>query len=383
MSCKGLSLGIKEMFLVKPSVSYFYTYMFALIVISCIVIQMNYLNKSLDIFNTAIVTTVYYVLFTLFVMIASSLLFKELLNVSFQDFVGCLCGFCTIVCALCLIHFFKSTNDNNYRLNSYAMENRKINEFDDNYLSNFDKSNEYPTNNNSLIVENNNSIIINQSIEDQIHVSLSNKQVDKSIISNKFNNNNKDNILLTTKNEFNKNNSLEAFKKDHQLDQLSLQFKSNLEPSTSKINKFQSNPKKFKEKTHSASLTNSSFFKNLSEGYHYYKNIPKSYMKNLSPSFLSANNYSYNVLENDENDRDIHEINSKFQYKNENVIKNISNEKDNDDDIFQTDTKNLISDEKSLTKLIRKDSMHFIKIQNDGDDISNKSNVKNVNNRNL
>jgi hypothetical protein len=109
MSCKGLSIGLKEIFSNKPSAPPIYTGAFAIIIIACIIIQMNYLNKSLDIFNTAIVTTVYYVLFTLFVMIASSLLFKELLNVSFQDFVGCLCGFSTIVCALCLIHFFKAS----------------------------------------------------------------------------------------------------------------------------------------------------------------------------------------------------------------------------------------------------------------------------------
>lgn len=109
MACKGLSLGLKEMFSHTKSTenSYLYTYMFAFTAISLIVIQMNYLNKSLDIFNTAIVTTVYYVLFTLFVMIASSILFKELANISFQDFIGCICGFSTIVCALCLIHFFK------------------------------------------------------------------------------------------------------------------------------------------------------------------------------------------------------------------------------------------------------------------------------------
>ncbi|CAF0907946.1 unnamed protein product [Brachionus calyciflorus] len=109
MSCKGLSLGIKEIFLNRPSISFAYTYFFAFLVISCIVIQMNYLNKSLDLFNTPIVTTIYYVLFTLFVMIASALLFKEFLNVSFQDFVGCICGFLTIICALFLIQFFKTS----------------------------------------------------------------------------------------------------------------------------------------------------------------------------------------------------------------------------------------------------------------------------------
>ena len=88
MCCKGVSLGIKEIASGKPTVPYSYTSLFVILALTCIVVQINYLNKSLDVFNTAIVTTVYYVLFSLFVMIASALLFKELMNVGFQDFVG-------------------------------------------------------------------------------------------------------------------------------------------------------------------------------------------------------------------------------------------------------------------------------------------------------
>lgn len=88
MCCKGISLGIKEIVSDKPTVPHVYTLVFWLVATCTIVVQINYLNKSLDVFNTAIVTTVYYVLFSLFVMIASALLFKELMNVTFQDFVG-------------------------------------------------------------------------------------------------------------------------------------------------------------------------------------------------------------------------------------------------------------------------------------------------------
>ena len=125
MGCKGLSLGVKEMFTNQPSASYFWTYLFIILVLILIILQMNYLNKSLDTFNTAVVTTVYYVLFTLFVMINSSLLFKELLSVSFEDFVGCMCGFSVIVCALFMIHFFKPSDNKNEsgdEINSRANE---------------------------------------------------------------------------------------------------------------------------------------------------------------------------------------------------------------------------------------------------------------------
>ena len=45
----------------------------------CVVTQMNYLNKALDLFNTAIVSPIYYVMFTTFTIIASIILFQVLL----------------------------------------------------------------------------------------------------------------------------------------------------------------------------------------------------------------------------------------------------------------------------------------------------------------
>ena len=46
------------------------------IVAICVVTQMNYLNKALDLFNTAIVSPIYYVMFTLLTIVASIILFK-------------------------------------------------------------------------------------------------------------------------------------------------------------------------------------------------------------------------------------------------------------------------------------------------------------------
>lgn len=111
MSCKGLSLGIKELISGTANSMTWFTLLFAFLLVVCVIIQMNYLNKSLDVFNTPIVTTVYYVFFTLFVMVASAILFKEFLNIAFTDVVGMVCGFATIVCALFLIQFFKTDKE--------------------------------------------------------------------------------------------------------------------------------------------------------------------------------------------------------------------------------------------------------------------------------
>uniref|UniRef100_T1KG97 Uncharacterized protein n=1 Tax=Tetranychus urticae TaxID=32264 RepID=T1KG97_TETUR len=61
--------------------------------------QMNYLNKSLDIFDATIVTPVYYVFFTTCVLIASSILFSECSNMKVEDIIG-----------VFVINIFKDTN---------------------------------------------------------------------------------------------------------------------------------------------------------------------------------------------------------------------------------------------------------------------------------
>ena len=88
MFCKGISLVIKEIASGTPTAHYAYTILFLVAALFCIIIQTHFLNKSLDVFNTAIVTTIYYVLFSLLVMIASALLFKELVNLPLNDYLG-------------------------------------------------------------------------------------------------------------------------------------------------------------------------------------------------------------------------------------------------------------------------------------------------------
>lgn len=57
------------------------TYFFIAQLVVCISVQMIYLNKALDTFNTSVVTPIYYVFFTTFVIIASAILYKVSLAV--------------------------------------------------------------------------------------------------------------------------------------------------------------------------------------------------------------------------------------------------------------------------------------------------------------
>lgn len=44
--------------------------------------------QALDVFNTSVVTPIYYVFFTTFVLIASAILFKEWGNMGVEDVIG-------------------------------------------------------------------------------------------------------------------------------------------------------------------------------------------------------------------------------------------------------------------------------------------------------
>ncbi|XP_013187347.1 magnesium transporter NIPA2 [Amyelois transitella] len=128
--CKAVALGVKES-IVGNNVNNISNYMFWLILLSCIVcimIQMNYLNKSLDIFNTSIVTPVYYVMFTVLVIIASGILFREWEHMKFGDILGCACGFLVVITAIFMLNAFKDLQFTLRDLNINARHSRNSND---------------------------------------------------------------------------------------------------------------------------------------------------------------------------------------------------------------------------------------------------------------
>ena len=112
MACKGLGIAIKEQLEGKPAVQNILTWLCVLTLIVCITVQMNYLNKALDMFNTSVVTPIYYVFFTTSVILASCILFQEWMRMSSKDVLGTLAGFGTIVSGIFLLHAFKDININ-------------------------------------------------------------------------------------------------------------------------------------------------------------------------------------------------------------------------------------------------------------------------------
>lgn len=69
-----------------------------------------YLNKSLDIYNTSMVTPIYYVFFTTFVIIASSILYKEWSCLGASDVIGNIIGFLTTIIGIFQMQLFKEVD---------------------------------------------------------------------------------------------------------------------------------------------------------------------------------------------------------------------------------------------------------------------------------
>ncbi|NXX75873.1 NIPA2 protein, partial [Urocolius indicus] len=108
VSCvKGLGIALKELFSGKPVLREPLGWVLLLCLLLCISIQINYLNKALDIFDASVVTPIYYVLFTTAVMMCSAILFKEWQHMVLGNIISTISGFLTIVCGIFLLHAFR------------------------------------------------------------------------------------------------------------------------------------------------------------------------------------------------------------------------------------------------------------------------------------
>ncbi|XP_005919743.1 magnesium transporter NIPA2 isoform X1 [Haplochromis burtoni] len=111
VSCvKGLGIAIKEAIAGTSVVKNPLAWILLLGLVGCVSTQINYLNKALDIFNTSLVTPIYYVFFTTSVLTCSAILFKEWEHMGADDVIGTLSGFLTIIVGIFLLHAFKDVS---------------------------------------------------------------------------------------------------------------------------------------------------------------------------------------------------------------------------------------------------------------------------------
>ncbi|XP_042393817.1 probable magnesium transporter NIPA4 [Zingiber officinale] len=131
MSVKALGIALKLTFSGMNQLNYPQTWVFTIIVVSCISTQVNYLNKALDTFNTAVVSPIYYVMFTSLTILASVIMFKDWDRQKPTQIVTEMCGFVTILSGTFLLHRTKDMVDGSHhssRLSKHANE-------DDDYSS--------------------------------------------------------------------------------------------------------------------------------------------------------------------------------------------------------------------------------------------------------
>ncbi|KAJ0061746.1 hypothetical protein NL108_008308 [Boleophthalmus pectinirostris] len=106
-SAKGLAIALQTCMLDYSVFSNPLTYILILTLVLSILAQVNYLNKSLDIFNTQMVYPIYYVLFTSVVLCTSIILFQEWSSMSPIDVVTTVGSFMVIVVGVTLLNLFK------------------------------------------------------------------------------------------------------------------------------------------------------------------------------------------------------------------------------------------------------------------------------------
>ncbi|KAG6780175.1 hypothetical protein POTOM_013029 [Populus tomentosa] len=111
MSVKALGIALKLTLSGTNQLIYPQTWVFAFVVITCVLTQMNYLNKALDTFNTAVVSPIYYVMFTSLTILASVIMFKDWDRQSPTQIVTEMCGFMTILSGTFLLHKTKDMAD--------------------------------------------------------------------------------------------------------------------------------------------------------------------------------------------------------------------------------------------------------------------------------
>ncbi|KAK9735195.1 hypothetical protein RND81_04G189800 [Saponaria officinalis] len=108
MSVKAIGIAIKLTLDGANQLEYFQTWVFGMVSVTCIIIQLNYLNMALDTFNTAVVSPIYYALFTSFTILASAIMFKDYYGQSASDIASELGGFITVLSGTIILH---STRD--------------------------------------------------------------------------------------------------------------------------------------------------------------------------------------------------------------------------------------------------------------------------------
>lgn len=121
MAIKAFGIALKLTLSGNNQFSHASTYVFILVVVVCILTQMNYFNKALETFDTSIVNPLYYVSFTTCTLVASFLLFRGFNTSDTVSIVSLIMGFVITFIGVYLLNMSRS-EDVAHLLPSHAGE---------------------------------------------------------------------------------------------------------------------------------------------------------------------------------------------------------------------------------------------------------------------
>ncbi|XP_076884185.1 putative magnesium transporter NIPA1 [Bidens hawaiensis] len=104
MCVKAVGIAMKLSLSGSNQFIYFQTWFFTVLLFGFILLQLNYLNKALDTFNTAVISPVYYVMFTSLTILASMIMFKNWDHQNASQIISELSGFVTFFSGTFLLH---------------------------------------------------------------------------------------------------------------------------------------------------------------------------------------------------------------------------------------------------------------------------------------
>lgn len=100
---QGLGSAIVHSITVENQFTNWFIYIVLAITIVTLLIEIVYLNKALNLFNTALVTPTYYVIFTTLTIVSSIVLYRGF-DADAIDIVSCVLGFLSICSGVALLH---------------------------------------------------------------------------------------------------------------------------------------------------------------------------------------------------------------------------------------------------------------------------------------
>ncbi|XP_059647507.1 probable magnesium transporter NIPA6 isoform X2 [Cornus florida] len=104
VSIKAIGIAIKLTLEGISQIGYPQSWFFLTVAIICVITQLNYLNKALDTFNAAVVSPIYYAMFTTLTIIASAIMFKDWSGQTASSIASEICGFITVLSGTIILH---------------------------------------------------------------------------------------------------------------------------------------------------------------------------------------------------------------------------------------------------------------------------------------